>query len=85
MVCAEMLLALMTEARGISGVGSDQIWKRVNLTAGTLLLDAMPREQLRELINRHINDIMSLPQYVVDRNRLRNRDPCRVLSLGAGV
>lgn len=84
-VCAEMLLALMTEARGISGVGSDQIWKRVNLTAGTLLLDAMPREQLRELINRHIDDIMSLPQYVVDRNRLRNHDPCRVLSLGAGV
>ena len=84
-VCAEMLLALMTEARGISGVGSDQIWKRVNLTAGTLLLDAMPREQLRELINRHVNDIMSLSQYVADRNRLRNRDACRVLSLGAGV
>ena len=84
-VCAEMLLALMTEARGISGVGSDQIWKRVNLTAGTLLLDGMPREQQRELINRHVSDIMSVPQYVVDRNRLRNRDPCRVLSLGAGV
>ena len=84
-VCAEMLLALTTEARGISGVGSDQIWKRVNLTAGTLLPDAMPREQLRELINRHVNDIMSMPQYVSDRNRLRNRDPCRVLSLGAGV
>ena len=84
-VCAEMLLALTTEARGISGVGSDQIWKRVNLTAGTLLPDAMPREQLRELINRHVNDIMSMPQYVSDRNRLRNRAPCRVLSLGAGV
>ena len=84
-VCAELLLALMTEAKGISGIGSDQIWKRVNLTAGTLLLDSMPREQLRELINHHVNETMSMSQYVSDRKRLRNRDPCRVLSLGAGV
>ena len=51
MVCAEMLLALMTEAKGISGVGSDQIWKRLNLASGILLLDAMPREHLRERVN----------------------------------
>ena len=85
LVCAEMLLALMTEARGISGVGSDQLWKRMNLAAGTLLLDAMPREQLRERINRHVDEIMSVPEFVVDRTKLRNRVPCRVLSLGAGV
>ena len=84
-VCAEMLLALMTEARGISGVGSDQIWKRMNLAAGTLLLDAMPREQLRERINRYIDEIMSVPELVSDRTKLRNRVPWRVLSLGAGV
>ena len=84
-VCAEMLLALMTEAKGISGVGSDQIWKRMNLAAGTLLLDSMPREQLRERINRHIDEIMSLPEFVADRTKLRNRVPWRVLSLGAGV
>ena len=85
LVCAELLLTLMTEARGISGVGSDQIWKRMNLTAGTLLLDAMPREQLRERTNRHVDEIMSIPDFVADRTKLRNRAPCRVLSLGAGV
>ena len=84
-VCAEMLLALMTEARGISGVGSDQIWKRMNLAAGPLLLDAMPREQLRERIYRHVDEIMSVPEFVADRTSLRNRVPWRVLSLGAGV
>ncbi len=85
LVCAELLLALMIEARGISGVGSDQIWKRMNLTAGTLLLDTMPRELLRERINRHVEEIMSIPDFVADRTKLRNREPCRVLSLGAGV
>ena len=84
-ICAEMLLALMTEARGISGVGSDQIWKRMNLAAGTLLLEAMPREQLRERINRYVDEIMAVPEFVADRTKLRNRVPCRVLSLGAGV
>ena len=85
LVCAELLLALMTEARGISGVGTDQIWKRMNLTAGTLLLDAMPREILRERINHHVDEIMSDPDFVSDRTKLRNRRPHRVLSLGAGV
>ena len=84
-VCAEMLLALMTEAKGISGVGSDQIWKRMNLAAGTLLLDAMPREHIRERVSRHVDRIMSNPEFVADRTKLRNRVPCRVLSLGAGV
>ena len=85
LVCAELLLALMTEAKGISGVGSDQIWKRMNLDAGPLLLDAIPREYLRERINRHVDDIMSNPKFVADRTKLRNREPFRVLSLGAGV
>ena len=85
LVCAEMLLALMTEAKGISGVGSDQIWKRMNLAAGTLLLDALPRKQLRDRINRYVNEIMSIPDFVADRSMLRNRAPCRVLSMGAGV
>ena len=57
----------------------------MNLAAGTLLLDAIPREQLRERINHHIDEIMSVPAFVTDRTKLRNRVPCRVLSLGAGV
>ena len=85
LICAELLRALMNEAKGISGVGSDQIWKRLNLTAGTLLLDGMSREQIRIHINKHVEDIMSTPDFVGDRTKLRNRKPTRVLSLGAGV
>ena len=85
LICAELLRALLTDAEGISGVGSDQIWKRLNLTAGTLLLDVVPREQVRVLIRRHVEDIMSNPDYVSDRTKLRRRSPTRVLSLGAGV
>ena len=85
MVCAELLLALMTEAQGIKSASTDQIWKRMNLAAGTLLLDAMPRDQVRERINRYIDELMSVPEHVADRTKLRNREPFRVLSLGAGV
>ena len=84
-VLAELTRALLNEAKGISGIGSDQIWKRLNLTAGTLLLYAMSREQLRDHINAHVEEIMSEPQFVSDRTKLRNRKPTRVLSLGAGV
>lgn len=85
MVCAELLLALMTEAAGIRSTSSDEIWKRLNLAAGTLLLDAMPRHQIRERINRYVDELMSDPDHVADRTKLRNRRPFRVLSLGAGV
>ena len=85
LLCAELLRALLTDAKGISGIGSDQLWKRLNLTAGTLLLDAMPREQIRLHIKKHTEEIMSNPDFVTDRAKLRNRNPTRVLSLGAGV
>ena len=84
-VCAELLLALMTEAQGIKAGNSDEIWKKLNLASGTLLLDALPREHLRNLINKHVDEIMSIPDFVLDRSKLRNRKPVRVLSLGAGV
>ena len=85
MLCAELLLALMTEAQGIKSASTDEIWKRMNLAAGTLLLDAMPRDQIRQRINRYVDDLMSNPDHVADRSKLRNRQPFRVLSLGAGV
>ena len=85
MLCAELLLALMTEAQGIKSASTDVIWKRMNLAAGTLLLDAMPRNEIRERINLYINELMSNPDHVADRKKLRNRQPLRVLSLGAGV
>ena len=85
LVLSEFTRALLNEARGISAIGSDQIWKRMNLAAGTMLLDTMPREILRNYIDGRVEEIMSDPQYVSDRTRLRNRKPFRVLSLGAGV
>ena len=85
LVLAEFTRSLLNEAEGISGIGSDQIWKRMNLAAGTMLLDAMPRETLRSHIKNHLEEIMSDPEYVSDRTKLRNRKPFQVLSLGAGV
>ena len=85
LLCAELLRALMNEAKGIKVASSDHIWKRMNLNAGTLLLDAMPREEIRRIINEHVEAIMSKPEFVADRSKLRNRRPTRVLSLGAGV
>ena len=84
-LCAELLLALMTEAAGIKSASSDEIWKRMNLAAGTVLLDALPRQQIRDRINGYVDDLMSNPVHVTDRSKLRNRQPLRVLSLGAGV
>ena len=85
MLCAELLLALMTQAQGIKSASTDEIWKRMNLAAGTLLLDAMPRDQIRERIDRYVDELMSDPDHVADRSKLRNRQHFRVLSLGAGV
>ena len=85
LLCAELLRALMTEAKGISAIGSDQIWKKMNLDAGVLLLDAMPREEIRGIIAGHVEAVMSRSEFVKDRSKLRNREPTRVLSLGAGV
>lgn len=85
LVLAEFTRSLLNEAEGISGIGSDQIWKRMNLAAGTMLLDAMPRETLRSHIEDRVEEIMSDPKYVSDRTKLRNLKPVQVLSLGAGV
>ena len=85
LVLAEFTRSLLNEAEGISGIGSDQIWKRMNLAAGIMLLDTMPRETLRSHIEDRVEEIMSDPQYVSDRTKLRNLKPFQVLSLGAGV
>ena len=85
LLCAELLRALMTQAQGMKVASSDQIWKRMNLNAGTLLLDAMSRDEIRKIISGHVDEVMSKPQAVYDRSKLKNREPTRVLSLGAGV
>ena len=82
---AEFLWCLMNDAKGVSGRGSDAIWKRLNMVSGTVLLDALPRPALRELLGKVTEDVMSNPDNVRDREQLRNRKAVKVLSLGAGV
>ena len=57
----------------------------MNLMGGTQLLPLLPREQFRERIVDDVELIMSDPELVNDRSKIRNRTPFRSLSLGAGV
>ena len=84
-VLAEFVRALLNEAEGIKREGCRQLWRRLNLAGGIQLLDALPRDRLRKHIVSHVEDIMSDPDLVRDRTKLRNRKPTTVLSLGAGV
>ncbi len=84
-ILSEVVRSLLTDARGIRVQSSDEIWKHLNLSAGTMLLDAMPREALREHMSVRVEELMSDEAHVTDRTKLRNVTPTRVLSLGAGV
>ena len=84
-ILAEVVRALLTDAKGIKTASSDELWKRLNLSAGTMIVDSMPREFLRMHITDIVEELMSDEEHVADRNMLRNREPLRVLSLGAGV
>ena len=85
LVLSEVVRTLLADAEGIKVASSDEIWKRLNLSAGTMVLDAMPREELRQHLAGFVEEIMSAEEHVADRTKLRNREPLRVLSLGAGV
>ena len=84
-ILAEFVRVLLNEARGINREGVRQLWRRLNLAAGVRLLDALPRDELRAHIADYVEDIMSRPELVSDRTKLRNQRPLTVLSLGAGV
>ena len=84
-ILSEVVRSLLTDAQGIKRESSDEIWKHLNLSAGTMVLDSMPREPLREHISSRVEELMSDEEHVVDRTKLRNVNPTRVLSLGAGV
>ena len=85
LVLAEIVRALLSEAEGIKDDGVAALWSRLNLNAGTRLLDVMPRELLRSQIGTYVEEIMSNPELVADTTKLRNRNATVVLSLGAGV
>lgn len=84
-VLAEFVRALLNEAKGIKREGVRRVWRRLNLAAGVLLLDTLPRETLREYILAQVEEVMSDPDLVNDRTKVRNRRQTVVLSLGAGV
>ena len=85
-VLAEFVRALLNRAQGINNEGVKALWHRLNLYSGGLLMEAIPRSELRERMDKFVDEVMSEPQYVADRRKLRNPSGLiRVLSLGAGV
>ena len=79
-------MLLLNEAEGIiAEKGTYALLRRLNLMGGTQLLPLLPRDVLRERIVDDVDEIMSDPEMVRDRSKLRNRTPFRSLSLGAGV
>ena len=86
MILAEVVRALLNEAEGIIAErGTYALLRQLNLMGGTQLLPLLPRDVLRERIVNDVEEIMSDPELVRDRSKLRNRTPFRSLSLGAGV
>ena len=83
---AELTRVLLNEAEGINAEkGFRRLLQELNLESGTRILDALPRAELRETIVGFVDEIMSDPEMVSDRRKVRNREPFRVLNLGAGV
>ena len=84
---SEFVRTLLNEAKGIKAEqGGLELFRRLNLTAGTKMLDLLSRSELRALIVKHVDQIMADPKSVADRKMIRNNAPSiRSLSLGAGV
>ena len=86
LMVSELTRVLLNEAQGINAEkGFRAVLRALNLESGTRVLDALPRQMLREIILGHVDNVMSDPDMVSDRSKVRNRIPLRVLNLGAGV
>ena len=86
LMLSELTRVLLNEAQGISAEkGFRAVLRALNLESGTRVLDALPRQMLRDIITGYVDDVMSNPDLVSDRSKVRNRTPLRVLNLGAGV
>ena len=86
MVLGEIVRAILNEAEGIKAEeGLYALLKELNLMGGIQLLSMLPRMKLRERIVDEVERIMSNPDLVRDRTKIRNRKIFRSLSLGAGV
>lgn len=84
-ILGEVVYALTNDAAGINNQGLYQLARRLNRTAGSRYLGVGPRSALKNEISDEVEDLMSVPDFVADRNKLRNRRVVKVLSLGAGV
>lgn len=84
---AEFVRALLNEGQGMKAeAGGMELFRRINLDTGTQLLEALPRHEIRAMMQDHLDSIMTDPEFVSDRRKLRDRRPAiRSLSLGAGV
>lgn len=84
---AEFVRSLLNEGKGMKAeAGGMELFHRINLDAGTQILEALPRDEIRDLLQAHLADLMANPDFVSDRKKLLNRTPAiRSLSLGAGV
>ena len=85
-ILGEVVRALLNEANGIKAEeGLYALLKELNLAGGIQVLSMLPRMALRERITDEVERIMSNPDLVRDRTKIRNRKIFRSLSLGAGV
>ena len=84
-VLGEIVYSLIDDAAGISNQGMYQLIRRLNRAAGSRYLGVGPRSALREQIADEVDDLMSNPDFVTDRDKVRNRQVVTVLSLGAGI
>ena len=85
LVTAEYIRALMNEAEGINRRGMMRVVRQINLEAGAKLIDALGREQCREMILNAAEQAMTDEKNVTDSKYLKGNKPLVVLSLGAGT
>lgn len=85
-VLSEIVRAIIVEMEGVkTEEGIYTLLGSLNVTGGTQMIEMLPRPKLRAVIEEEADAIMSNPDLVADRTKIRNRTPFRSLSLGAGV
>ncbi len=85
LIMSEIVRIVLGDMQHASLKGLRHLFKRLNLIAGTKMLDAMPREEVRSLMAALADDIMHTPDFVTKGYLRHRRPPFRILSLGAGV
>ncbi len=85
LMVAEYIRVLLYEAQGINRNGIMNMIRRINFETGARLVDALSREQYRQLIVSIAESVMTDPKHVMDRKYLKGVKPLKVLSLGAGT